>query len=88
MGTELTPTSNNTIDVSGLPDPVVRDIRRLVDTLRTKPAGEPAASPRLPLRGRFAGPGLSLPKEEIDAARSELWSGFPRDLPDPGPKPS
>jgi hypothetical protein len=74
------------LDLSGLPEPVVRDIRQLVETLRGKfgssAATSPSGRPR-PLRGRFADLKLSIPKEEIDEARREMWANFPREFPDP-----
>jgi len=88
MASDLHPSSeHNTIDLSGLPDPVVRSIRQLVESLRKGlPTPEPhaAESRRPPLRGRFVALGLSVPKEDLDEARRDAWKSFPRDLPGPG----
>jgi hypothetical protein len=77
-----------TIDVTGLPEAVVEDLRRLVDTLRGGPAapdGKQPAGERTPLRGRFAGLGLRVPTlEEMTEVRREMWANFPREFPDPG----
>ena len=77
--------SSATIDVSGLPEPVVQSIKQLVDSLREEMPREPKSTPqRPPLRGRFADLKLSIPKEDIDAARREAWAKFPREFPEPG----
>lgn len=74
-----------TIDVTGLPEPVVRDIRQLVDTLRSKlspPQPTEGQGGRKPLRGCLAGRGLTIPTlQDIEDGRREMGSGFPRDLP-------
>ena len=73
------------IDVSGLPEPVIRDIRRLVETLRgnlTGPEAKAPPAPRTPLAGRLANRGLVVPTlAEFETARRELGEGFPRDFP-------
>ena len=81
MATETLPT---TIDLAGLPAPVVQDLQRLVETLRGRlsvPNDVPQERRPL-LRGRFERPGLGIPKEMIDEAQRELWANFPRDLPE------
>jgi hypothetical protein len=74
-----------TIDVSGLPEAVVRDIRQLVETLRngtTTP--RPVAAERKSLMGVLAGKGLRIPTpEELEELRREMWANFPRELPEP-----
>ncbi|MBY0514748.1 MAG: hypothetical protein K2P78_12640 [Gemmataceae bacterium] len=73
------------IDVTGLPDPVVDDLRRLVDTLRGRLTAPSPAPPgeRKPLGGRLAGLGLKVPTlEEFEENRREMWANFPRELPD------
>lgn len=81
MATDMTPT---TIDLTGLPEPVVREVRRIVQEDRRKQAEEAEATgERPPLRGRFAHFGWSFPKEEIDEAQREMWANFPREFPDP-----
>jgi hypothetical protein len=74
-----------TIDVSGLPETVVRDIRQLVETLRNGSAQSPQVpTPRKSLRGCLAGKGLKIPTlEELEEVRREMWANFPRDLPEP-----
>ena len=87
MDLESTSSNPTTVDVTGLPEPVIDDLRRLVKTLRKKlPTQESVASgqERLPLRGRFADLKLSIPKEDIDEAQREAWKGFPREFPEPG----
>jgi hypothetical protein len=78
MDTDMT--SSTTVDLAGLPDPVVQSLKALVESLR---AGARHTDPS-PLRGRFADPALSIPKEDIDEVRREAWASFPRDFPDPG----
>jgi hypothetical protein len=77
-----------TIDVTGLPEPVIRSIQQLVETLREDPKPTPEPPKRPPLIGRFAHLGYSFPKEMIDEAQRECWANFPRDFPDveAGPK--
>jgi hypothetical protein len=49
---------------------------------RAKTPGEgQAAEGRRNLIGKFAHLGLSVSREDIEAARREMWSNFPRDLP-------
>ena len=88
MGSEIKSSSNSsTLDLTGLPEPVVKSIQQLVETLREGTAGqnhpdatfEPAS-----LRGRFASLGLSIPKEDLDEAQREAWRDFPRGLIDAG----
>lgn len=70
---------SQTVDLTGLPEPVVRSIRQLVESLRH---GMPAASAatsvpsRLPLKGRFADLELSIPNEHIDETQRETWEKF------------
>ncbi len=75
------------VDLTGLPEPVVKSITQLVESLRVEidslaHAGEMVQ--RLPLRGRFADHQLAIPKEDIDEAQTETWKGFAREFPDPG----
>jgi hypothetical protein len=78
MATDMTPT---TIDLTGLPESVIREVTQLVEEARRKQAAE-AAGKRPPLMGRFAHLGLSFPKEVIDEAQRECWANFPREFPD------
>jgi hypothetical protein len=76
--------SPSVVDLTGLPEPIVQDIYRLVHSLRLSLS--PEISPRaekLPLRGRFSNQNLSIPKEHINEAQREAWSNFPRDFPEP-----
>jgi len=77
------------LDVSGLPDAVVADLRRLVETLRHTlallPNGPPPGLPQKPLRGMFAEVGKSLPPELIDELRRECWTMSPKPSADPDP---
>lgn len=74
-----------TIDVSGLPGPVVESIRRLVESLRAAQPG--ATRPEVATRsiiGLFADQGVPTPSlEEFQDARREMWANFPREFPDP-----
>jgi hypothetical protein len=73
-----------TIDLTGLPEPVVKGIKPLVESLRIGMTDQthPGAKPhRPPLRGRFADLKLSIPKEDLDEARREAWENFPREFP-------
>lgn len=87
MATDLTHSRTpRTLDLTGLPEPVVEELMRIAREAREKQVGEaalPAEGARPPLRGRFAHLGYSFPKEELDAAQREMWASFPRDLPDP-----
>jgi hypothetical protein len=82
MESEPNPTpAKTTVDLTGLPDPVVQSIQQLVESLRAAPPAPPA--PRPPLVGRFAHLGWSFPKEDFDEAQREAWANFPRDFPEP-----
>ena len=89
MATDLPPVPDSTIDVSGLPEPVVRVVRDLVDTLRSNLGGPTAAGmggARKPLGGRLAHLNLKVPNlDEFQQARRETWANFPRDLPESAP---
>jgi hypothetical protein len=86
MATEISHTPHtHTIDLTGLPEPVVQGIRQIVETFRETLTSREKPVPvaeRLPLRGRFAEANVSIPKEVIDEARREAWANFPRDFPD------
>jgi hypothetical protein len=89
MAINPTPAPGSTIDVSGLPEPVVRVVRELVETLRDNPSGPAVAATaaaRKPLAGRLAHLNLKVPTlSEFQEARRESWANFPRDLPEPAP---
>ena len=53
-----------------------REVLDFVEFLERK-SGPTAGRP--PLRGIFADLGVSISAEEIDEARREAWSGFPRE---------
>ena len=86
MATEISePLRTQTIDLTGLPEPVIQGIRQIVDTFRESMTRHETSAPvveRLPLRGRFAEPNVAIPKEVIDEARREAWANFPREFPD------
>ena len=88
MASEITQASDSPIlDLTGLPEPVVKSIKQLVESLREGIAsqGRSGATPQpSPLRGRFADLRLSIPREDIDEAQREAWQDFPRELPEPG----
>jgi hypothetical protein len=87
MATERTDTSaSSTVDLAGLPEPVMKSIKMLVESLREgMPSKDhPQQTPQPPpLRGRFADLALSIPKEDIDEAQQEAWKNFPREFPEP-----
>jgi hypothetical protein len=83
MATDITQHLNRfTIDLTGLPKPVIEQVTKLVDEARQQLAIQDPPTERAPLIGRFAQLGLSIPKEEIDEAQREAWKGFPRDFPE------
>ena len=68
------------LDLTGLPEPVVKSIKQLVESLREGIASQGrsgAMSQPASLRGRFADLRLSIPKEDIDEAQREAWQDFP-----------
>ncbi len=74
-----TTTQTTTVDLTGLPEPVIASIKQLVTSIRNGSAtcAEKKAEPP-PLMGRFSHLGYSFPKEEIDEAQREMWANFPR----------
>jgi hypothetical protein len=88
MSHNLTPSPNSSlIDLSGLPGPVVKSIKLLIESLRGGLAGQGhsgATYNPTPLRGRFANLKLAIPKEVIDETQREAWRSFPREFPEPG----
>lgn len=62
MANDLNPEPVSTIDVSGIPEPVIRVIRDLIDTLRSNFGGPlPFPAGRKPLAGRLAHLNLKVP---------------------------
>lgn len=59
-----------------LPPERQREVLDFVEFLERKSG---PTSGRQPLRGIFADLGVSISAEEIDEARREAWSGFPRE---------
>jgi hypothetical protein len=88
MSRDITPSpSSLLVDLSGLPGPVVKSIKQLVESLREGIAdkshsGAPDDPP--PLRGRFADLRLAIPKEDIDETQREAWHNFPGEFPERG----
>ena len=84
MKTETAPAAETTtLDLTGLPAPVIECIKQLVASIRNGTATPVvAATERHPLRGRFSHLGYSFPKEEIDEAQREMWANFPREFPE------
>ena len=78
----MTTTPTTTIDMTGLPDSVIRSIQQLVITLRNGESKTNEPETRPPFVGRFAHLGYSIPKEVIDEAQRECWANFPRDFPE------
>ena len=88
MASDVTPSPSSAIlDLTGLPEPVVKSIKQLVESLREGIASQdhPGATYQPPpLRGRFADLKLAIPKEDLDEAQREAWQNFPREFPEPG----
>ena len=78
-----TTTETTTVDLTGLPEPVIASIKQLVTSLRNgnTSSAEKKAEPPL-LRGRFSQDGASFTKEDFDEAQREMWANFPRDFPE------
>jgi hypothetical protein len=80
--------SSAILDLAGLPEPVVKSIKQLVDSVRAGlvsqgHSGQTYQS-RTPLRGRFADLKLSISKEDLDEAQREVWQNFPPRIPRAG----
>ena len=88
MANDVTPSPGSAIlDLTGLPEPVVKSIKQLVESLREEissqgPSGATYQPPSL--RGRFADLKLTVPKDDLDEAQREAWQNFPRGFPEPG----
>jgi hypothetical protein len=76
-----------TIDLTGLPERVVRQVREIVEEARREQAKhvpeQEGKAERPSLFGRYAQPGIPLTQEEFKKARREAWANFPRELPEP-----
>jgi hypothetical protein len=89
MGSNGAPSPSSVIlDLAGLPEPVVKSIKQLVESVREGlvsqgHSGQTYQS-RPPLRGRFADLKLSISTEDLDEAQREAWQNFPREFPEPG----
>jgi len=88
MANEITPSATSTVlDLSGLPEPIIKSIQQLVESLREGIASRGDSGTTYqppPLRGRFADLNLSIPKQDLDEAQRETWQDFPRAFPEPG----
>ncbi|MGO9915314.1 MAG: hypothetical protein ACLQIB_11455 [Isosphaeraceae bacterium] len=88
MTSDVTPSPSSAIlDLAGLPEPIVKSIKQLVESLREGIAsqGLPRATYQPPpLRGRFADLKLAIPKADLDEAQGQAWQNFPREFPEPG----
>lgn len=84
MTSDLTHASTpTTLDLTGLPQPVVEQVTRLVREAREKQAAV-ATPPRRSVIGMFAHLGVQTPSlDEFQEARREAWTNFPREFPDP-----
>jgi hypothetical protein len=82
MATDLThKLPAETVDLTGLPEPVVQDIRKLVQTLREKLSGEGRVSPvegRTPLRNGLTDPNSPGPREDNGTAQQEPYGSLPK----------
>ncbi len=82
MNNTLPSPTNSTVDLTGLPEPVVRGIRQLVQVLKEEHGGEKlvpgfSGEQREPLAGRFAPQAISRPNassEELERLLDELSS--------------
>jgi hypothetical protein len=80
-------TSSSTLDLSGLPEPLVDDLRRLVGTLRSRVSvlPTPQSTQRPAVVGLYACLGLPTPPlDEFANFRRAAWEDFPRLLPTEG----
>jgi hypothetical protein len=68
------------IDLSDLPEPIIRSIQQLVANLRTT-APAPAAA-RRSLRGSCSQPAPDYTAEMMKQDRLEAWANFPKDFPE------
>ena len=87
MDTQLTSTPILTVDLTGLPEPVVQSIQQLVALWRTHMPNRDQSAPATKqnnLFGCLADKNLTIPTEaDLDELRHEMWANFPRDVPDP-----
>ncbi len=88
MASDVTPSPGSAIlDLAGLPEPIVKSIKQLVESLREGIASKgrpPAKDQPRPLRGCFADLNLAILKEDLDEAQAEAWQNFPREFPEQG----
>jgi hypothetical protein len=78
--------ASTTVDLSGLPDPVVESIKQLVESVRAAQsrADRSEATAVQSIIGLFADQGIPTPSlEEFQQARHEMGADFPREFPDP-----
>jgi hypothetical protein len=83
----LSNSTSTTVDLSGLPGPVVESIKQLVESVRAAQpsAGRSEATASHSIIGLFADQGSPTPSlDEFQQARHELGANFPREFPDPG----
>lgn len=73
--------ASTTIDLAGLPEPVIQSIKQLVASIR---AGATPAVERPTLRGRYSRPAPDYTSEMMKRDRLEAWKNFPRDFPEAG----
>ncbi len=73
--------ASTTIDLAGLPEPVIQSIRQLVASLRAKTA-PPTERPTL--RGLYNQPAPEYTPEMFKQDRMEAWANFPREFPEAG----
>jgi hypothetical protein len=95
MATDIThkPTAKM-VDLTGVPEPVVEPVQKLVQQARQKQAEDAkasvreAAGPRPAREGHPSEPESSVPKDGLDPVDQEMHTGtFPRFLSDPNPTP-
>ncbi|MFO0850183.1 MAG: hypothetical protein U0871_16735 [Gemmataceae bacterium] len=71
-----------TLDLTGLPEPVVREVVERVNQARREAHPPHGAG----VVGLFAHLGVHTPTlDEFAGARYETWAAFPRAFPDPAP---
>ena len=78
---------STTIDLAGLPEPVIQSIKQLVASLREGVVSAPKPEQpkvRPTLRGMYNQPAPLYTPEMFKRDRLEAWANFPREFPEAG----
>jgi hypothetical protein len=79
----MTNPSPNTGDLSGLPGPVVEQVKQITAEARQKQSDAQSGKGQASVIGLYAHLGIRTPSlEEFEEARREFGANFPRDFPD------